>query len=494
MKQTFFTLLLCSSMFFTTQARAQDIVDTAIAADDFNTLVAALQATGLDEALRGDGPFTVFAPTDAAFAALGQDTIDALLADTDTLSSILLFHVAAGSYDAEDVLARDGILTLNGAVAGIDADAVQIEGANIVTTDIETDNGIIHVIDAVILPPTDDIVDTAVAAGSFNTLVAAVQAAGLEETLRGDGPFTVFAPTDDAFAALGEDTINALLADTETLSNILLYHVAPGALTAVDVVGSSNIEMAQGDETTISVTDEGAFIDNAQIVMTNIFTSNGVIHVIDAVILPPEPPAEAEGIEYMVEIVNITKGQIFSPPILVSHSRDAALFQLGQPASDALALMAEDGDASELASALRSLDAVNDVKVSGAPLMPGETRIMTLKVTPGKNLVSVAGMLVQTNDAFFAATAETRDFFLLKRSIERIPVTEMATAYDAGSEANTELCAHIPGPPCGNAFSSPDQAGEGYVYVSNGIHGGGDLDSSTYDWRGPVAKITVVRQ
>lgn len=494
MKQTIFALLLSLSLLFTPHARAQDIVDTAVAADDFTILVAALEATGLDEALRGDGPFTVFAPTDAAFSALGQETIDALLADTVTLSSILLFHVAAGSYDAEAVLGRDGIQTLNGAVAAVDADAVQIEGANIVATNIETDNGIIHVIDAVILPPENDIVDTAVGAGLFNTLVAAVQAAGLEDTLRSAGPFTVFAPTDDAFAALGEDTINALLADPDALANILLYHVVPGALTANDVLSNDSLTTAQGDTASISLNDTGAFINDAQIIMTNIFTSNGVIHVIDAVILPPTPPAEATGIEYEVTIVNLTKGQVFSPPILVSHNSDAALFQLGQPASGALALLAEDGDASELATALRGLDAVNDVKVSGAPMMPGETRVMSLKLTPGKNLVSVAGMLVQTNDAFFAATAEMRDFFLLKRSIERQPVNAMANAYDAGSEFNSESCAHIPGPPCGSPLSSPDEDGEGYVYISNGIHGVGDLDSATYDWRGPVAKITVIRK
>jgi hypothetical protein len=254
-------------------------------------------------------------------------------------------------------------------------------------------------------------------------------------------------------------------------------------------LSSDTIEMAQGDSTTIS----GGMIDNATIADVNIFTSNGVIHVIDTVILPPAPPEPATGIEYTVQIVNLTKGQVFSPPVLVSHSRDAAVFMPGMPASAPLALLAEDGETGDLADALRSLDAVNDVQVSGAPIAPGETRTMTLKLTPGKNLVSVVSMLVQTNDTFMAATATMTDFFKLKRSAERRPVSVMATAWDAGSEYNSELCDHIPGPPCGNKFAAPDEPGEGYVYISNGIHGIGDLDSATYDWRGPVARITVTR-
>ena len=123
------------------------------------------------------------------------------------------------------------------------------ETTEIIITDIETANGVIHVIDAVLLPPTDemtklDIVDTAVADGRFTTLVAAVTAAGLVDTLKGEGPFTVFAPTDDAFAALPEGTVEALLADIPTLTNILLYHVAPGKLMAADVVALDGMEIA----------------------------------------------------------------------------------------------------------------------------------------------------------------------------------------------------------------------------------------------------------
>ncbi len=130
-----------------------------------------------------------------------------------------------------------------------------------------------------------DIVDTAVAAGSFETLVAAVQAAGLVDTLKGDGPFTVFAPTDEAFAKLPEGTVEALLDDPEKLAQILTYHVVPGRLMAADVVSADSLKTAQGGKLTVDTTD-GARIGNASIIQTDITTSNGVIHVIDTVLLP----------------------------------------------------------------------------------------------------------------------------------------------------------------------------------------------------------------
>jgi uncharacterized surface protein with fasciclin (FAS1) repeats len=131
-----------------------------------------------------------------------------------------------------------------------------------------------------------DIVDTAVAAGSFETLVAAVKAAGLVETLKGEGPFTVFAPTDEAFSKLPEGTVEALLKDKEKLAAILTYHVVSGKVMASDVVKLSSAKTVQGQEVEIKVSGEGVMIDNANVIKTDIETSNGVIHVIDTVILP----------------------------------------------------------------------------------------------------------------------------------------------------------------------------------------------------------------
>lgn len=131
-----------------------------------------------------------------------------------------------------------------------------------------------------------DIVDTAVGAGNFTTLVAAVQAAGLVETLKGDGPFTVFAPTDDAFAKLPEGTVEALLADTETLTKILTYHVVPGAVMAADVVNLTSADTVAGLRLDIKVVDGVVMINDAKVIVTDIECTNGVIHVVDTVIVP----------------------------------------------------------------------------------------------------------------------------------------------------------------------------------------------------------------
>jgi uncharacterized surface protein with fasciclin (FAS1) repeats len=132
------------------------------------------------------------------------------------------------------------------------------------------------------------IVDVAASAGTFETLLAAAEAAGLVETLQGDGPFTVFAPTDDAFAALPEGTLESLLEDPEALADILLYHVVSGEVLAADVVGLESAETVQGSDIAISVVDGGVVLnDSANVITTDIAAGNGVIHVIDAVILPP---------------------------------------------------------------------------------------------------------------------------------------------------------------------------------------------------------------
>lgn len=291
-------------------AAATTIVDAAVADGNFNTLVAALQATGLDEVLSDtEAKYTVFAPTDAAFALLGEDTINALLADTDTLSDILLYHVLPGEVDATAAIASVGttVNTANGDAIGLslDGDMLLVNTVTVTATDIMTDNGIIHVIDAVLLPPadmtepTDNIVETAIAAGSFTTLVATLQATGLDAVLADEeATFTVFAPTDAAFAMIDEETINTLLANPDVLTSILLQHVVSGA--AVNSVNAyalngamvETASMAKVELKINSQTDMLTF-GGANVVMKDIYTTNGIIHVIDAVIVGaveiPEP-------------------------------------------------------------------------------------------------------------------------------------------------------------------------------------------------------------
>lgn len=325
-----------------------DIVATAIAAGDFSTLVTAVEAAGLVETLQGEGPFTVFAPTDEAFAALPEGTVETLLEDPmGDLKDILLYHVMAGQVKAVDVLnSIDGSVDMvsgQSATISVSENRVVIAGAGFVATDIQTSNGIIHVIDAVMLPPTDseptdsedesaaeedegaaeedastsasaepssapsseapaaddtaeldNIVETAAAAASFSTLVAAVEAAGLVETLQGDGPFTVFAPTDDAFAALPEGTVESLLAEPDgALTDILLYHVLSGKVMSADVSTLDNtaVPTVLGENVVVSVAEGVIKINDATVIAADVEASNGVIHVIDSVLIPA--PAEA---------------------------------------------------------------------------------------------------------------------------------------------------------------------------------------------------------
>lgn len=269
-----------------------DIVDTAVSAGSFKTLVAAVKAAGLVDTLKGEGPFTVFAPTDDAFAKLPEGTIETLLKPENKgkLQSILTYHVVAGNVAAADVVKLTSAATVQGQnvdIAVTDG-VVKIDNANVVKTDIHTSNGVIHVIDSVILPEDKNIVELAVEAGSFKTLVAAVQAAGLAETLSGEGPFTVFAPSDEAFAKLPEGTVENLLKpeNKDQLAAVLTYHVVPGKVMAADVVKLKSAKTVNGKDVAIAVADGTVKLNDANVVATDIESSNGVIHIIDSVILP----------------------------------------------------------------------------------------------------------------------------------------------------------------------------------------------------------------
>jgi uncharacterized surface protein with fasciclin (FAS1) repeats len=267
-------------------AAAKDIVDTAVAAGQFETLVTAVKAAGLVETLKSDGPFTVFAPTDEAFAKLPKGTIKALLADPDRLGAILKYHVVPGRVMAADVVKLSSAKTALGQSLNIKSSGgVMVGNANVVKTDIETSNGVIHVIDTVLIP-ANDIIETARTVGSFKTLLAALEAADLTSALQGDGPFTVFAPTDEAFAKLPKGTVESLLNDIPKLQSILTYHVVAGKVMASDVVNLSEAKTLQGQSVRIDASS-GVKINTARVVKADVAAENGVIHVIDAVLLPP---------------------------------------------------------------------------------------------------------------------------------------------------------------------------------------------------------------
>ncbi len=186
-----------------------------------------------------------------------------------------------------------------------------------------------------------------------------------------------------------------------------------------------------------------------------------------------------------VRITNVSK-QIISPPLVATHSWRARIFVPGSAASEELSLLAEDGDPSALAELLSSNDEVLDVAVAGDMLLPGETMTFEVETQGPFNRVSAVGMLVSTNDAFFGL-----DNFVVHKGALNQRVA--APAWDAGTEYNSELCAFIPGPPCGNPFVRDTDDAEGFIYAHPGLHGEGDLMPADWDWQNPVVDILIVK-
>ena len=294
MKLKFLLLVLLISTLRMVQA--QTVVDVIVNSPNHNTLEAAVGAAGLVNTLNGAGPFTVFAPTDAAFAALPSGTVETLLQDPQgLLTNILLNHVAGANVLSSGLTNGQSIVTLNSGKTvkvTINNDGVFIDNAKVTVADIQTDNGVVHVIDAVLLP-SNTVVDVIIGSANHNTLEAAISAAGLINTLNGAGPFTVFAPTDAAFAALPAGTVEALLADPQgALTQVLLYHATSETVTSDDIIEFYSdfpyLQMRNEKTITFKVTSEGVFINNAKVTVADIETDNGIVHVIDAVLIAPD--------------------------------------------------------------------------------------------------------------------------------------------------------------------------------------------------------------
>lgn len=280
----------------------QDIVQIAQSKPEFSILVEAVVAADLATTLKGAGPFTVFAPTDTAFAALLTElnvSKAQLLADKALLTAVLTYHVLPAKVEKAQVPVGKAITTLQGGIFKVDtvgADLIITDGRNrpskITATDIQATNGVIHVIDKVILPANKNIVETAQGVSKYSILVEAVVAADLATALSGTGPFTVFAPTNDAFAALLTElnvTKAQLLADKALLTKVLTYHVLPKRVLKAEVpIGAAIATLLTGGtftvDSTLAITDQSG--RKARITATDVLTSNGVIHEIDKVILP----------------------------------------------------------------------------------------------------------------------------------------------------------------------------------------------------------------
>ena len=270
-----------------------DIPATARCTGIHDSLVAAVLQADLLETLQGEGPFTVFAPTDQAFIDANID-----LADLDTpegkeiLSNILQYHVVSGSVASSTIENCATAQAVNDqSLAFTVGNTVMVNDANVISADVATSNGVIHVIDKVLTPTStpNNIPTTAGCTGVHNSFVAAVIQAELLSTLEGEGPFTVFAPTDQAFTDAGID-LTALNTPEgkEILTNILLHHVYQGSLASSDITDSLTRSMVNGDDITFTLVDGKVMIGESMVQTADVATSNGVIHVVDKVIMPPE--------------------------------------------------------------------------------------------------------------------------------------------------------------------------------------------------------------
>lgn len=329
----------------------KDIIETAVESGNFQTLVAAVEAAGLVETLKGSGPFTIFAPTDKAFARLPESTVESLFNNPTRLKSILLYHVLAGEYPADVLVLYPSIPTMEGQTVTIDTrEGINIDGARVTVKDIKASNGIIHVIDSIIMPREEpNIVQVARNSGILELFVFALEKSNLVDMLSGGGPFTVFAPSDIAFARIPEDTRKALFEEPEWLDAVLRYHIVRGEYSADELMNERSLRTIHGEVVNVNLSEEGLGIGNTLIAIKDVQASNGVIQVIDHVMLPKE---WRNGLPTIVELIredgrfktlislfeSTMQGQTFSNGGLftVFAPTDEAFEKLGRETVDSL--------------------------------------------------------------------------------------------------------------------------------------------------------------
>ena len=386
------------------------VVDIIVNSEDHTLLEAAVGAAGLVDALSGEGPFTVFAPTDDAITALVTElgiTADDLLA-LEGLADILTYHVVGATALSTDLMDGDTFTTLNGAdiTISIMDGTVMVNNATVTVADITTDNGVVHVIDAVLLPPTPEVTPTVadiIAESADHTVLAAVlDSADLDVVLAGEGPFTVFAPTDAAFDAVPPMVLLDLLTDNAALTNVLTYHVAGDSLMSTDLSDGQNIETLFGADVTITIVDGNVMVNNAMVTVADIVGANGVVHVIDAVLLPP-PPTPATVVDIIVNSPahNVLEAAVVAADLVDALSGEGP-FTVFAPTDDAFAALPEGliddllADPTGTLTDILTYHVVAGTAALSTDLSDGQT-IATLQ---GEEVtISIDGMMVMVNDA-----------------------------------------------------------------------------------------------
>jgi len=274
-----------------------DIVQVAQRTPDLSTLVAALTAGKLVGTLEGNGPFTVFAPTNEAFAKIPKDTLTKLLADQKLLDQLLEYHVLSGDFSMRDLESTKLVSTLEKeeVIVRSMSGTIMVNNANVVTADVEATNGVVHVVDKVLVPPDfplalypEDIVELAESQPDLSTLVQALVAGKLTATLSGQGPYTVFAPTNEAFAKIPAADLQKLLKNTKELDALLEYHVLTGKFTMRDLMAVKSVKTLEGDDVTVSGSGNVINVNDAKVLKADVSATNGIVHVIDNVLTLPK--------------------------------------------------------------------------------------------------------------------------------------------------------------------------------------------------------------
>ena len=270
----------------------------------FSTLLDVVQRADLDDTLMADGPYTLFAPTNDAFALIPEPTLERIVNDENLLDEILKYHIVRGKGDFDRVIRRDVVSTIQGANLEIVeyGVSVQVSGAQIVRNDIAASNGIIHAIDKVMLPPTainqlevsesvdereTSIIDVVHEADRFQRFSDLLDRANLEERFDVEGPYTIFAPTNDAIDKLNHETVDELQRDTQQLRNFVLYHFVPGRVSGEELGARGSVRTLEGRRAYIGEQNEGGLtVGGADVIQADLSAANGVVHAIDDVMVP----------------------------------------------------------------------------------------------------------------------------------------------------------------------------------------------------------------
>jgi transforming growth factor-beta-induced protein len=287
--------ILLTSLCLTSANAQPNVVEIAANSQEFTTLVAAVTAADLATTLTSEGPFTIFAPSNSAFGRIDGNVLNTLLNEpgTPALKQILLHHVVLGNVTADQLQDQDVLTTAAGTTLTVTIvnGRVLIDDAAVTQANITGSNGVIHKIDRVILPPNSqpNVVEIAANSPEFTTLVAAVKAADLANALTTEGPFTIFAPSNSAFDRIDKSTLTSLLNEpgTSALKQILLHHVVAGNVSADQLKDQDVLTTLAGTTLSVTIVNNRVLINDAVVTHANISGSNGVIHKIDRVVLPP---------------------------------------------------------------------------------------------------------------------------------------------------------------------------------------------------------------